>query len=96
MSHKLDYNQQDIVCIPINKETSVTFVISMDEDNSIQCPHQDCPYTTIKEIGCANIFVHDIPMISSSYKKKVYSLNAQTVVYSRICTVGATHIIIGM
>jgi hypothetical protein len=48
MSHKLECNQQDIVCIPINEETSDTLVISMDEYDSTQCPHQDCPYATIK------------------------------------------------
>jgi Reverse transcriptase (RNA-dependent DNA polymerase) len=47
-NQNMDYNQQDMVCIPINEETSDSFVISMDGDNNTQCPHQDCPYRTTK------------------------------------------------
>jgi hypothetical protein len=47
LNHKADFNQQDMVCIPIIEMTTDTFVISMDDDNT-QCPHQDCPYTTTK------------------------------------------------
>jgi hypothetical protein len=45
LNHKSDYNQQDMVCLPLNEESD-TFVISMDKQLNTQC-HQDCPYSTL-------------------------------------------------
>jgi Reverse transcriptase (RNA-dependent DNA polymerase) len=48
LNHKADFNQQDMVCIPIIETTTDTFVISIYGDNNTQCTHQGCPYTTTK------------------------------------------------
>jgi hypothetical protein len=89
LNHNTGFNQQDMVCIPINETTTDTFVISMDGDNNTQCPHQDCPYTTTKRERMRKHFRSNSTRRYSSAVHKLWH-------FSKKCTNRKAYIILGM
>jgi hypothetical protein len=45
---QLANNQTDLVCLPVQEEEkeSEIFVISMDQQLQVTCPHEECPFAT--------------------------------------------------